>query len=83
MTLYLYVGHKTNVTELDPFCLTVGSKINGILTDTVFRGWKLTLALILVKLDIEQNENWGDETECYYTLLAHYTAKQLIPYCQN
>ena len=41
--------------ELDQFCLTVGSRINRAYDkDNVFRGWKLMLALILVKLDIEQ-----------------------------
>ena len=55
-TLYSYAGHRRNVGEFDPFCLTVGFKTNRHI-DNVFRGWKLALALILVKLDIEQMKN--------------------------
>ena len=48
--LYSYVGHRTNGRELDLHCLVL--KLRGHI-DNVFRGWELTLTLILVKLDIE------------------------------
>ena len=58
-----YVGSRTNVSELTHFAWLLVLKLTGHIEYYVFRGWKLTLGLILVKLDTVQMKTLASQCD--------------------